>query len=134
MAIRGGKQHIKRTDIKVSDLKVKDILEMPEFESNFASYLSELKEARQKATESARKLGRRIKPTLIDWLDEKGYEAKELIFIFDAILNKSAVGFTARERSFIHAIGMEVYRRTLLPLIEKEKKEKKDALEKEKTE
>lgn len=133
MAKRGNKRNVGATNLDIDKLTVADILAMPEFRQNVYDYLQKLKEARKKATEDADKRGLRLKKTLLDWVEEKGYDGGKIATIFGDILDKKAIGFSARERQFINAIGMEAYRLTILPLVEKTKNEKSNVLAEKKT-
>lgn len=133
MQKRGDKRNENGAEKLLGGMTVADILAMPEFRQNASDYLQKLREARKKATEDAEKRGLRLKKTLLDWVDEKGYDGGQISTIFGDILDKKAIGFSARERQFINAIGMEAYRLTILPLVEKTKKEKKNVLAEKKT-
>lgn len=133
MAKIGNKRTLGTTALDIDKMTVADILAMPEFRQNVSDYLQKLREARKKATEDAKKRGLRIKKTLLDWVDEKGVDGWQIATIFGDILDKKAIGFSARERQFINAIGMEAYRLTILPLVEKTKNEKNNVLAEKKT-
>lgn len=133
MQKRGDKRNENGAEKLLSGMTVADILAMPEFRQNVSDYLQKLREARKKATEDAEKRGLRLKKTLLDWVDEKGYHGGKLATIFGDILDKKAIGFSARERQFINAIGMEAYRLTILPLVEKTKNKKNNVLAEKKT-
>lgn len=132
MAKRGNKRNVGTTALDIDKLTVADIVTMPEFETNLKNCLDQLIEARNKQTETARKLGRRLKPTLIDWLIEEEIGADLMHGIFNHLICKTAVGFSASQRQFLLAIGMEAYRQTLIPLL-KTKKEKNNVLAEKKT-
>lgn len=133
MQKRGDKRNENGAEKLLEGLTVADILEMPEFRQNLSDYLHKLREARKKASMDAVNRGLRLKKTLLDWIDEKGYGAERLASIFRDILDKKAIGFSARERQFINAIGMEAYRLTILPLVEKTKNKKSNVLAEKKT-
>lgn len=131
MAKRGNKRVVADA-VNINELKVADIVAMPEFESNLKTVLNELIEVRTKQKESAQKIGRRLKPTMIDWLIEKKIDADLMLGIFNHLICKTAVGFSASQRQFLMAIGMEAYRQTLIPLL-KTKNEKNNVLAEKKT-
>lgn len=131
MAKRGNKRVVAGA-VNVNELKVADIVAMPEFESNLKTVLNELIEVRTKQKESAQKIGRRLKPTMIDWLIEEKIDADLMLGIFNHLISKTAVGFSASQRQFLMAIGMEAYRQTLIPLL-KTKNEKSNVLAEKKT-
>lgn len=131
MAKRGNKRDMADAD-NVKELKVADIVAMPEFESNLKNCLNQLIEVRNKQKETARKSGRRLKPTMIDWLIDEKIDAELMIEIFNHLICKTAVGFSASQRQFLMAIGMEAYRQTLIPLL-KTKNETNDVLAEKKT-
>ena len=131
MQKRGGKRNENGAETKVNELKAADIVAMPEFEKNLNNYLGMLLAIHNEQTEKAERMGKRLKRTLIDWLIEEKIDGKSLTKIFRKIVNKEATGYSARQRAFLVAIGMEAYRLTLVALIEKEKKEKDVLAEKE---
>lgn len=131
MAKRGNKRVVADA-VNVNELKVADIVAMPEFESNLKNCLNQLIDVRTKQKETAYKTGRRLKPTMIDWLIEKKIDADLMLGIFNHLICKTAVGFSASQRQFLMAIGMEAYRQTLIPLL-KTKKENSNVLAEKKT-
>lgn len=131
MAKRGNKRNV-ASAVDVNELKVADIIVMPEFKSNLTNCLNQLIEVRTKQKESAQKIGRRLKPTMIDWLIEEKIDADLMLGIFNHLICKTAVGFSASQRQFLMAIGMEAYRQTLIPLL-KTKNEKSNVLAEKKT-
>ena len=131
MAKRGNKRVVADA-VNVNELKVADIVAMPEFESNLKTVLNELIEVHTKQKESAQKIGRRLKRTMIDWLIEEKVDADLMLGIFNHLISKTAVGFSASQRQFLMAIGMEAYRQTLIPLL-KTNNEKSDVLAEKKT-
>lgn len=131
MAKRGNKRVVADA-VNVNELKVADIVAMPEFESNLKNVLNELIDVRTKQKESAQKTGRRLKRTMIDWLIEEKIDADLMLGIFNHIICKTAVGFSASQRQFLMAIGMEAYRQTLKPLL-KTNNEKSNVLAEKKT-
>lgn len=131
MAKRGNKRVVADA-VNVNELKVADIVAMPEFESNLKNVLNELIDVRTKQKESAQKTGRRLKRTMIDWLIEEKIDADLMLGIFNHLICKTAVGFSASQRQFLMAIGMEAYRQTLIPLL-KTNNEKSNVLAEKKT-
>lgn len=131
MAKRGNKRVVADA-VNVNELKVADIVAMPEFESNLKNVLNELIDVRTKQKESAQKTGRRLKRTMIDWLIEEKIDADLMLGIFNHLICKTAVGFSASQRQFLIAIGMEAYRQTLIPLL-KTNNEKSNVLAEKKT-
>lgn len=131
MAKRGNKRVVADA-VNVNELKVADIVAMPEFESNLKNVLNELIDVRTKQKESAQKTGRRLKRTMIDWLIEEKIDADLMLGIFNHLICKTAVGFSASQRQFLMAIGMEAYRQTLIPLL-KTNNEKNNVLAEKKT-
>lgn len=131
MAKRGNKRVVADA-VNVNELKVADIVAMPEFESNLKTVLNELIDVRTKQKESAQKTGRRLKRTMIDWLIEEKIDADLMLGIFNHLICKTAVGFSASQRQFLMAIGMEAYRQTLIPLL-KTNNEKSNVLAEKKT-
>lgn len=124
MAKRGNKR-IVADAVNVKELKVADIVAMPEFESNLKNCLNQLIEVRNKQKETAYKTGRRLKRTMIDWLIEEKIDAGLMLGIFNHLICKTAVGFSASQRQFLMAIGMEAYRQTLIPLLKSKQADKK---------
>lgn len=116
MAKRGNKRVVADA-VNVNELKVADIVAMPEFESNLKTVLNELIEVRTKQKQTAYKTGSRLKRTMIDWLIEEKIDADLMLGIFNHLISKTAVGFSASQRQFLMAIGMEAYRQTLIPLL-----------------
>lgn len=131
MAKRGNKRVVADA-VNVNELKVADIVAMPEFESNLKNCLNQLIEVRNKQIETAYKTGRRLKRTMIDWLIEEKIDAGLMLGIFNHLICKTAVGFSASQRQFLMAIGMEAYRQTLIPLL-KTKNETNNVLAEKKT-
>ena len=128
MAKRGNKRNV-ASAVNVNELKVADIIAMPEFESNLKNCLNQLIEVRTKQKKMA---GYRLKRTMIDWLIEKNIDAYMMLGIFNHLICKTAVGFSASQRQFLMAVGMEAYRQTLIPLL-KTKNEKSNVLAEKKT-
>lgn len=124
MAKRGNKR-IVADAFNMKELKVADIVAMPEFESNLKNCLNQLIEIRNKQKETAYKTGRRLKRTMIDWLIEEKIDADLMLRIFNHLICKTAVGFSASQRQFLMAIGMEAYRQTLIPLLKSKQADKK---------
>lgn len=121
MAKRGNKRTLGATALDIKKMTVADIVAKPEFERNLKNNLNQLVEVRTKQKETARKTGRRLKPTLIDWLIEEKIDAELMLEIFNHLICKTAVGFSASQRQFLMAIGMEAYRQTLIPLLNNKK-------------
>lgn len=128
MAKRGNKRNV-ASAVNVKELKVADIISMSEFESNLQNCLNQLIEVRTKQKKMA---GNRLKRTMIDWLIEENIDADMMLGIFNHLICKTAVGFSASQRQFLMAIGMEAYRQTLIPLL-KTKNENNNVLAEKKT-
>ena len=109
--------------MKLNEMTAADIFASEQFENNVAEYLRQLTEQRHDEVNRLKRHGQRAKSTLFDWLEEQGLTlAQPFIEAYLEVLEKKS-GYTVRERTLIHAIGMEAYRRTLLEL----KKAEKDA-------
>jgi hypothetical protein len=128
MAKRGNKRVVADA-VNVKELKVADIIAMPEFESNLKNCLNQLIEVRIKQKKMA---GYRLKRTMIDWLIEENIDANMMLRIFNHLICKTAVGFSASQLRFLMAIGMEAYRQTLILLL-KIKNENNNVLAQKKT-
>lgn len=104
-------------------LTAADVLASEIFESNIEKYLRTLTDNRNQSVEQLTRAGRKPKPTLFDWLADEGLTNPALFTSeFLNVLNKEAKGYTMRQRQFIHAIGMECYRATLIEMRKNEKK------------
>lgn len=107
--------------MKPNEMTAADLLASEQFENNVAKYLRQLSVQRHDEVNRLKRHGQRAKPTLFDWLEEQGLTlAQPFIEAYLEVLEKKS-GYTVRERTLIHAIGMEAYRRTLLELKKAEK-------------
>lgn len=104
-------------------LTAADVLASELFEQNIEKYLQTLTDNRNQSVAQLEQAGRKPKPTLFDWLADEGLTNPALFTSeFMLVLNKAAKGYTLRQRQFIHAIGMECYRATLIEMRKKENK------------
>lgn len=108
---------------QLKKLTAADLLASEEFENNVVEYMRQLTEQRHDEVNRLKRHGQRAKSTLFDWLEEQGLTlVQPFIEAYLQVLEKKS-GYTVRERTLIHAIGMEAYRRTLLELKNTEKNE-----------
>jgi hypothetical protein len=113
------------TQEELKALKVRDILTMPEFKEEMARQISIEEESLKKASIEAVSNGCRLQRTPVDRLREREvYNADTMCRLFEAVLNKSLLGFSSAERQYIYGIGMLCFGRILAKL--REGAEKKD--------
>ena len=112
----------------LSETTAADILASEQFENNVKDYLDRLKAERHKGIQQLERTGRKARQTLFDILENEGLmQPDKFIALFMQILSKRLKGFSARERLFIHSIGMECYRQTMLQMKANEKKQTENA-------
>lgn len=110
--------------MKLSEMTAADILASEQFESNVTDYLRQLTEQRHSEVARLKRHGQRAKSTLFDWLEEQGLTLPQpFIEAFMRVVEKNAKHYTVRQRTLIHAIGMEAYRRTMIDFKKAEKSE-----------
>lgn len=109
--------------MKLSEMTAADILASEQFERNVTDYLRQLTEQRHSEVARLKRHGQRARATLFDWLEEQGLTLPQpFIEAFMRVIEKKS-GYTVRERTLIHAIGMEAYRRTMIEFKNAEKSE-----------
>lgn len=95
------------TKEELQGLKVKDIIVMPEFQTEMEKQIKIENDSYDDACREAALQKRRLRRTPVDSLREKDvYHAEMMCTLFEAVLNKSLVGFSANERQYIYGIGM----------------------------
>lgn len=110
--------------MKVEEMKVGDILSLPEFTEQMRQIVENEKASYQRAAEAAVQQKMRLKRCVLSWLlDRDVMDAARMVELFAAILNKSLIGFSSEERSYIYELGLQAGRITIKKLQEKEKEQ-----------
>lgn len=103
--------------MKVADLKVIDIIQMPQFENNIAACIKELYLTRTKIINEHP--GVQFKRSPIERLQEKKvFGPKALASLYASVLDKSinTSEYPSMLRTFIKGIGDEAFHRTMIEL------------------
>lgn len=101
-------------DEEIKKLKMRDIIAMPEFREEMARQV-----AIEEDSHTANIAGMRLKRTPLDSLRERGvFNATKLVQLYKAILDKSLLGFSSNERSYIDRMGLVCLGRVLARLRE----------------
>lgn len=102
------------TKEELVQMKVRDVIRMPEFREELERQLQMEQDDHTKAVLRAASSGRRLKRTPLDGLRDRGvFDAEHLVVYFEHILDKSLVGFGASEREYIRGLGMIVFGRLM---------------------
>ena len=105
------------TKEELNAIKVKDIIRMPEFEAEMQRQIEIENDSYDKACREAAISHRRLKRTPVDTLRERDVFHKDMMMqLFEAVLNKALVGFSANERQYIYGIGMLCFGKVLAEL------------------
>lgn len=95
------------TQDELKALKVKDIIGMDEFRAEMDRQITLENEMYDKFCREAALQKKRVKRTAVDRLREREvYNMEMMVQLFEAVLSKSLVGFSAAEREYIYGIGM----------------------------
>lgn len=109
--------------MKVADLKVIDIIQMPQFENNIEACIKELYLTRAKIMNE---LGVPFKRGPIERLQEKKvFGPKALASLYASVLDKTIniSEYPSTLRTFIKGIGDEAFHRTMIELKQAEEKQ-----------
>lgn len=110
--------------MKVADLKVIDVIQMPQFKNNIAACIRELYLARTKIRNEHPRV--QFKRSPIERLQEKKvYGLKALVNLYASILDKSinTSEYPSALRTFIKGIGDEAFHRTMIELKQAEEEQ-----------
>lgn len=110
--------------MKVADLKVIDVIQMPQFEKHIEALIKELYDIRKEL--EAKYLYADFKRGLIERLQEKKvFESKVLAALYAKVVDKtlSTSEYPSILRTFIKDIGDEAFHRTYIELKQAEKNE-----------
>lgn len=103
----------------VKDMTIADVLSTSEYESNLRALLVELRSARKIARAKSR-----TKAHPIDKLMAAGdFCTERFTPLFEAVMNKQEVKYSATIRMFIRIVGVDAFNKTMVQLLEKEKVE-----------
>lgn len=103
----------------VKDMTIADVLGTSEYESNLRVLLDELRSARKFARAKG---GTKAHP--IDKLMAAGDFCPERFTpLFEAVMNKQDVKYSATIRMFIRLVGVYAFNKTMVQLLEREKAE-----------
>ena len=101
-------------DEEIKKLKMRDVIAMPEFREEMARQV-----AIEEETHTCNIANMRMERTPLDSLRERGvFNAETLVQLYKAILDKSLLGFSSNERSYIDRMGLVCLGRVLARLRE----------------
>lgn len=108
------------TEKELNELKVADIISMPEFREEVDRQLTIEQDAYSKAVMDAKDKGCTLKRFPMLNLRDKGVlNADKMVELYEGVLNKSLVGFSMGEREYIYGVGIVAFGRVLARLKEK---------------
>lgn len=94
---------------ELKQLKVKDIIAMPDFMEEMKRQLSI-----EENTQTEAILRGNYKRTPLDRLRERGvFKAEKMVELYTRVLDKTLIGFSNQERTYINGIGILVFSRVL---------------------
>jgi hypothetical protein len=100
------------TKEELEKLKVKDVIGMPDFLDEMRRQI--MFEERSQTQEL---LNGRLNRTPLDSLREKKvFNAERMTQLFEGVLNKSLLGFSSSERTYIYSIGMFAFTKLMMKL------------------
>ena len=106
------------TKEELQQLKVKEVIAMPDFIEELKRQIDLEEDSHTKALQKGR-----LKRTPLDSLRDKGvFHAEKMAQLFARVLDKKLIGFSAMERQYIHSLGMLSFARVITKL----QKETKD--------
>lgn len=104
-------------------MTVGDIIRLPEFMEKLKYVIDGEVSNQRKAMTEAVTRGMRLQRTPLDSLRERCVlEAEKIAELWEAIICKRLIGFSAGERNYIDLLGLTAYKRTVIKLREDEKK------------
>ena len=99
---------------EIKQLKVRDVVAMPEFLEEMERQV----EVEQDSQTAAIKSGRYMR-TPLDRLRERGvFTGEKLVQLYEAVLGKTLIGYSASEREYISRMGLVCFGRVLARLRE----------------
>ena len=106
---------------KLEKMTVRDILMTDEYRRELRQVMNGEEDSQRRASQKAKAKGMRLQRTPLDALRDKGaWEPHTMVDCFGCVLGKSLTGFSAREREYIHLVGMTAYKRLVHRLKDKE--------------
>lgn len=100
------------TKEELEKLKVKDVLRMSDFLEEMKRQVEIEEDSHTKAL-----LHGKLKRTPLDSLREKKvFNTERMTDLFEGVLNKSLLGFSAAERDYIYMLGMLAFKRVMVKL------------------
>lgn len=103
-----------QTIMDINNMKIADVLLLPEYCDEMAALVGELGNSRKKAREDAKIKKYKLVPHAIDRLIDKGvWEPGKMTVLFAEVLDKKAVGYSVAERKFIRECGIECFNKTI---------------------
>lgn len=107
----------------LKEMTVRDVIEMPEFTKHLQEVIDGEVFNHRKAEVEAITRGMRLQRTAYDSLKErKVMDAETMRELWQALICKTLVGFSAAERNYIDLIGLTAYKRLVIRINEREKK------------
>ena len=104
-------------------MTVADVIGRDEFLEVMREQISLELGVREKAMQKARALKMRLQRNVIDsLLDKEVMDAETMRELWQALICKTLVGFSAAERNYIDLIGLTAYKRLVIRINEREKK------------
>lgn len=101
---------------------VEDVVRLSLYNANMRCVLDDLNNQRAKDAVKADEKNGRLKSHPIEVLQDEGvYNADNMTELFLHSLQKTLIGYSQRERTFIREVGMMAYNRTVMQLCEKAK-------------
>lgn len=102
------------TQEELNALKVIDIIRMPEFKNEMDRQIGIEDDTYDKFCRQAAVEHKRVKRTVVDTLRERDvFHTDSMMELFEAVLNKSLIGFSSREREYIYGLGMLCFGKVL---------------------
>lgn len=100
------------TDEVLNKLKARDVVRMPMFLKEMERQVA----IEQQTQTEAIKRGL-LKRTPLDRLRERGvFNGEKMVELYEAVMDRSLIGFSAAEREYINRIGLLVFGRVLSKL------------------
>lgn len=96
---------------------VDDIIRLPQFKTHMSRVLQELNDQRAKDAVKAGKQKGRLKSHPIEHLQDEGvFNADNMQELYLHAIQKTLIGYSQRERTFIRDVGQMAYNRTMIQL------------------
>lgn len=110
------------TEEDLKQLKVSDVIAMPEFTKEMDRQIHLEQESIATARREAAIKGKRLQRTPVDSLMEKGiFYPEKMVELYSKVVEKALIGFSSMERQYIYGIGYICFGRVLVLLKERVK-------------